>query len=142
MARPLEFGPSMVVKYGPLYRFWTNNFGTQLAVGDPVMAHQLYKDQANMDKPRDGGLGEFFPRFLGNAMGLQNGRKWTNIRKAFKGPMSPTGADKSLENIEATLDQWENETLEPLARSTAVVSLPGVVGSMPIKIMLNIFFGQ
>ena len=106
------------------------------------MAHQLYKDQANMDKPRDGGLGEFFPRFLGNAMGLQNGRNWTNIRKAFKGPMSPTGADKSLENIKATLDQWENETLEPLARSVAVVSLPGVVGSMPIKIMLNIFFGQ
>ena len=142
MTKPKEFGPSMVAKYGPLYRFWTNNFTTQLALGDPVMAQQLYRDQANMDKPEDGGLGAHFGRFFGQAMGLQNGRTWASIRKAFKGSMSPAAADSSLDNIEASLNQWEQETLEPLARSGKEVTIPELMGILPVTLMLNVFFGH
>ena len=142
ITKPKEFGPSMVAKYGPIYRFWTNNFTTQLALADPAMAQQLYRDQSNMHKPRDGGLGAYFQRFLGTAMGLQNGRKWTMIRKAFKGAMSPAAADKSLDNIEASLNQWEQEILEPLARSGEVVTIPELVGILPLTLMMNVFFGH
>ena len=142
MAQPRTFGPSMVAKYGPLYRVYTNNCGALLAIGDPVLAQQLYQDQANMAKPLDAGLGCYLQRFLGDAMGLASGRKWTNIRKAFRVPLSPATADASLANIEASLDQWEEETLEPLARSGVAVTVPEVVAMMPITVMLNIFFGH
>ena len=142
MAHPRTFGPSMVAKYGPLYRVYTNNCGALLAIGDPVLAQQLYQDQANMAKPLDAGLGCYLQRFLGDAMGLASGRKWTNIRKAFRVPLSPATADASLANIEASLDQWEEETLEPLARSGLAVTVPEVVAMMPITVMLNIFFGH
>ena len=142
MSSPGLFGSSMVTQYGPLYRVYTNNFGTLIALADPVLAQQLFKSQANMGHPWDGGLGHFLHRFLANSMGLTNGRKWTNIRKAFRTSMSTIAADNSLANIEASLEQWERDTLEPLARSGEVVSLKQVVGVLPAMIMLKIFFGH
>jgi cytochrome P450 len=142
MDEPRKFGPRMVAQHGPLYRVYNNNFGTLMAVADPVLAQQLFQQQANMAHPWDLGLGHFLQRFLAESMGLASGRKWSNIRKAFRVPMATSAADASLANIEASLDQWEQDTLEPLASSGQVVRLQEVVGTMPIDIMLKIFFGH
>ena len=142
MAAPRKFGPRMVAEHGPLYRFYNNNFGTLLAVADPMLARDLFQADANMAHPWDLGLGHFLHRFLSEAMGLAFGRKWSKIRKAFRAPMSTKAADRSLANIEASLDRWEQETLEPLAKSGKEVRLQNVVGTMPIDVMLNIFFGH
>ena len=142
VAAPREFGPLMVAEHGPLYRFYNNNFGTLLAVADPMLARDLFQADANMAHSWDLGLGHFLHRFLSEAMGLAFGRKWSKIRKAFRAPMSTKAADTSLGNIEASLDRWEMETLEPLAKSGKEVNLQNVVGTMPIDVMLNIFFGH
>lgn len=142
MAAPREFGPRMVAEHGPLYRFYNNNFGTLLAVADPKLARDLFQADSNMAHPWDLGLGHFLHRFLSEAMGLASGRKWSKIRKAFRAPMSTKAADNSLSNIEASLDRWEEETLEELAKSGKEVNLQKVVGTMPIDVMLNIFFGH
>ena len=142
VAAPREFGPRMVAEHGPLYRFYNNNFGTLLAVADPRLARDLFQADANMAHSWDLGLGHFLHRFLSEAMGLAFGRKWSKIRKAFRAPMSTKAADSSLGNIEASLDRWEQETLEPLAKSGKEVRLQDVVGTMPIDVMLNIFFGH
>ena len=142
MAAPREFGPRMVAEHGPLYRFYNNNFGTLLAVADPNLARDLFQADSNMAHPWDLGLGHFLHRFLSEAMGLAFGRKWSKIRKAFRAPMSTKAADNSLSNIEASLDRWEEETLEQLAKSGKEVNLQKVVGTMPIDVMLNIFFGH
>ena len=142
VAAPREFGPRMVAEHGPLYRFYNSNFGTLLAVADPMLARDLFQANANMAHPWDLGLGHFLHRYLSDAMGLASGRKWSKIRKAFRAPMSTKAADSSLGNIKASLDRWEQETLEPLAKSGEEVRLQDVVGTMPIDVMLNIFFGH
>ena len=84
LANPRQFGPHMASNHGPLYRIFTSNFGSLLAVADPELAQQLFQHQANMAHPWDLDIGHFFYRYLGDSMGLSNGRKWTKIKKAFK----------------------------------------------------------
>ena len=62
----------------------------------------------------------------------------------FRAPMSTKAADSSLGTIEASLNLWEQETLETHAKSGREVRLqdPDVVGKMPIDVMLNIFIGH
>jgi len=142
MNQPRTFGPSMMAKHGPLYRVYINNFGQQLAIGDPAIAQQLYTDQANMDKPADGGLGDFLERYLKDCLGCASGRKWVNIKSGFRVTMSVNAANDSLANIEASIDQWEEGILEPLAKSGEAVTLTEMIGMMPVTAMLNIFFGH
>ena len=56
--------------------------------------------------------------------------------------MSTATADGSLANMAASLDQWETDTLEPLARNGQDVALQEVVGMMPITILFKVFFGH
>jgi len=143
IAEPRKFGPKMAAKHGPLYRVYSNNLTPVLALADPVLAQALYQNhQGTMAKPKDLNQGAFLARFLQDAVGLVNGREWTKLKKAFKVPMSISAANESLANIEVSLDQWEEEVLEPLARSREVLTIPQLVDLMPITVMFNIFFGH
>ena len=85
VAAPGEFGPQMVAEHGPLFRFYNNNFGTLLAVADPMMARDLFQADANMALSWDLVLGHFLHPFLSEAMDLAFGRKWSKIKKkAFR----------------------------------------------------------
>ena len=75
-------------------------------------------------------------------MGLTKGRQWTRIRKGFKSALSSPSAEASLANIEASLDQWEQDILKPLVESGEAIGLHELVGMMPITTMLNIFLGR
>ena len=75
-------------------------------------------------------------------MGFAQGRKWSGHKSAFRTSLSSTAADSSLTNIAATLDEWESDILEPLAKSGEAVGLHDLVGTMPITLMMRIFFGR
>ena len=113
-----------------------------VAVSDPVLAQELYKNQANMAHAWDLGLGHFAFRYMGNSMGFSHGRKWSGHKSAFRTSLSSTAADASLTNIAATLDEWENDVLEPLAKSGETIDLHELVGMMPITLMMKVFFGH
>ena len=44
--------------------------------------------------------------------------------------------------MSASLDDWENTLLEPLAQTGKEINIYELVGMMPITIMLNNFFGH
>ena len=65
-ATPRQVGPSMSSKYGPLYRIYTTNLRTVVAVADPVLAKELYQNESNMAHAWDQGIGHFIVRYIGN----------------------------------------------------------------------------
>jgi len=142
LATPRQTGPNMTAKYGPLYRIYTANFDMQVNVSDPAIAQELYQGQGVMGHPVDMGLGQFFVRFLGECMGAANGKAWDQHRKVFRSAMTSAIADASLENIVASLDEWEEETIQPLVKKGEKIKIHKLVGLMPITVMLNIFFGR
>ena len=93
-----------------------------VAIADPVIAQELYKNQSNMAHAWDLGLGHFAFRYMGDSMGFAQGRKWSGHKSAFRTSLSSTAADSSLTNIAATLDEWESDILEPLAKSGDTLS--------------------
>ena len=113
-----------------------------VAIADPILAQELYKNQSNMAHAWDLGLGHFAFRYMGDSMGFAQGRKWSGHKSAFRTSLSSTAADSSLTNIAATLDEWESDILEPLAKSGEAVGLHDLVGTMPITLMMRILFGR
>ena len=113
-----------------------------VAISDPVLAKELYQSQVNMAHAWDLGLGHFAQRYMGKSMGFSQGRKWKSHKSAFRTSLSSNAASDSLRNIAATLDEWETEVLEPLAKSNQIIGLHDLVGKTPTSVMLNIFFGQ
>ena len=113
-----------------------------VAVADPILAMKLYRNQANMAHSWDQGLGHFVVRYIGKCMGFAKGDMWIKHRRTFRNSLSSTAADESLTNIAATLDDWENNVLEPLVKSGEVIGLHDLVGMMPITLMLKVFFGD
>ena len=65
-ASPRLAGPGMSSKYGPLYRIYTTNMRTVVALADPVLAKQLYQNESNMAHAWDQGIGHFIVRYIGN----------------------------------------------------------------------------
>ena len=65
-ACPRLAGPDMSSKYGPLYRIYTTNMRTVVALADPVLAKQLYQNESNMAHAWDQGIGHFIVRYIGN----------------------------------------------------------------------------
>ena len=63
-------------------------------------------------------------------MGMANGRKWSNIRKAFRQTMSNISADNSIDNIAVSLDQWEKEVLDIKGKNGEIVNLCELVGKI------------
>ena len=86
-------------------------------VTDPAVARELFQGQPVMGHPQDVGLGHYMIRFLGKAMGVSDGKLWDHHRQVFKSSMTSAIADASLANIVASLDEWEEQTLQPLAKS-------------------------
>ena len=82
-----------------------------VAVSDPELAQQLYQNQNNMAHPWDVGMGHFLFRFIGKAMGLAKGQKWTKHRKTFRTALPSATANASLTNMSVSLDDWENNVL-------------------------------
>jgi len=142
MATPRQTGPKMTAKYGPLYRTFTVNLNMQVNVSDPAIAKELHQSQGLRDHPVDGGFGHFLARFFGDSMGGANGKVWDQHRKVFRSAMTSAVADASLENIVASLDEWEEQTIKPLVNSGQKMKIHELVGLMPITVMLNIFFGR
>ena len=132
----------MLILITSLFRIYTSNFDTMVAVADPILAMKLYRNQANMAHSWDQGLGHFFVRYIGQSMGFAKGDMWIKHRRTFRNSLSSTAADGSLTNIAATLDEWENNVLEPLVKSGEVVGLHDLVGMMPVTLMLKVFFGD
>ena len=79
------------------FRIYTSNFDSLLVISDPKLAEQLYKNQANMSHSWDLGMGHFFVRYIGDSMGFSSGKKWANIRKAFRTTLSNASANASLQ---------------------------------------------
>ena len=93
------------------FRIFTSNFNSLVAISDPELAQQLYQNQNNMAHPWDVGMGHFLFRFIGKAMGLAKGQKWTKHRKTFRTALSSATANASLTNMSASLDDWEHNVI-------------------------------
>ena len=74
-------------------------------------------------------------------MGLNNGRQWKNLRKVFRTALSSANTESSLSILKSSLDQWEDEILEPLVMSGKLIQLHELIGMMPYISILNTFFG-
>ena len=113
-----------------------------IVIADPILAMNMYRHQANMAHSFDQGLGHFFERYIGQSMGFAKGDMWIKHRRTFRNSLSSSAADGSLANIAATLDDWENNVLEPLTMSREAIGLHELVGMMPVTLMLKIYFGD
>ena len=125
-----------------IFRIYTSNFDSMVVIADPILAMKLYSNQANMAHSWDQGLGHFVVRYIGKCMGFAKGDMWIKHRRTFRSSLSSTAADGSLANITATLDDWENNVLEPLAMNGEAIGLHELVGMMPVTLMLKIYFGD
>ena len=72
----MNFGKRMIEKFGRIYRIRVG-CNPVIVLADPMFCQQLYHGTNVHSHPEALGLGCFFKRHHGNAIGCLNGQDWT-----------------------------------------------------------------
>lgn len=135
-----KFGDYMVNSYGRIYRLVANGKPV-LVLADPLYCQQLTQGHGVAVHEKGLGLGRYFERYLGDSMACLNGKDWSRFKKIFRPALSPKAVESGAAVMKKVLDEWEKETVLPVAIEGKPIDVTKLVGNLPMKAVTAMLFG-